>query len=474
MIGGGINGVGVARDAAGRGMSVVLLEARDLACATSSASSKLIHGGLRYLEYKEFSMVREALMERERLLKQAPHLVRPMEFVLPHVPAQRPFWMIRLGLFLYDTMGGRKRLKKSRGVALKDTDAGALLRETYKRGFVYSDCWADDARLVVVTAMDAAERGAQIFTHTRCEGLEADADGWNVRVEGGQNFKAKAVVNAAGPWVRANLEESDLAAEGTPRMRLVTGSHIVVPKLYEGAQAYTMQQPDGRIVFTIPYEGNYTVIGTTEEPLEGSAYDANISDAEISYLIDAVERYFDVTVSPDSIHWTYSGVRPLYDDGSENASATTRDYRLHQTGDDAHPLLSIFGGKLTTYRAVAEDVVNRLGELQGRHLEPWTASSALPGGDIESVDELVSQHIELPANVALRLARAYGSRMERVVSDLGKEIVPGFYEGELRYLIEQEWARELEDVLWRRSKLGLVLTKDEQAAVAAALQEMLS
>lgn len=491
VIGGGINGAGIARDAAGRGLSVLLVEAKDLACATSSASTKLIHGGLRYLEYGEFKMVREALQERERLLRAAPHVIWPLDFVLPHVPEQRPFWMIRLGLYLYDFLGGRQLLKASRTVRFKDSQLGAPLKDEYKRGFVYSDCWADDSRLVVLNAMDARSHGAQIMTQTRCTGLKALDDGWCVSlVSGGDNdtfdVTAKAVVNAAGPWVRDVLDASKLETPETPKVRLVKGSHIIVPRLFYGDHCYILQQSDRRIVFAIPYEGQYTLIGTTEEAFEGDSYDAQISDGEIDYLCAAASYYFEKPVERSSVEWSYAGVRPLFDDGSDNVTNASRDYQIYTQGEADHPLLSVFGGKLTTYRVVAEDVVNKLMRLTGRSGKAWTADASLPGGDIPAADygafleKSLARYGFLDDDLVQRYARAYGTKLHDILQDvscidgLGAYYGDGVYEVELRYLVDQEWALCAEDVLWRRSKLGLHVSADTVAAVTDAVDAIVA
>lgn len=453
VIGGGINGAGIARDAAGRGLSVLLVEQGDLAGATSSASTKLIHGGLRYLEYLEFGLVRHALQEREVLLNLAPHIIWPLEFILPHDPALRPAWMIRLGLTFYDYLGKRQRLRASKRADMR----GGPLSDKYREGFSYADCWVDDSRLVVLNAMSAAECGATILPRTRCEKLQPDRKNrcWTIHLENAAPVTARMVVNAAGPWVRQLLEKSSLADSAVPRVRLVKGSHIIVSRMYEGDQAYILQQPDRRIIFTIPYEEKYTLIGTTEVEFDGNPYEAVASPQEIEYLCAAVNRSFKKNIRPADVLWTYSGVRPLLDDGDSKATAVTRDYKL--IFDDHHgaPLLSVFGGKITTYRHLAEEAVDHLTGMEG-----WTAGKVLPGGNIPDfdkfVEEKVRQYADFPPALIRRYARAYGTRMDKFLSgNLGIDFGGGLFEAEVRYLIENEWARTAEDILWRRSKLGL-------------------
>jgi glycerol-3-phosphate dehydrogenase len=487
IIGGGINGTGIARDAAGRGLSVLLVEAGDLASATSSASTKLIHGGLRYLEYYEFGLVRESLKERAVLLKIAPYLVRPMEFILPHDPSQRPRWLIGLGLFLYDRLGGRRgKLKRSRGVNLAKTPYGVPLQIHLTKGFRYSDCWADDSRLVAVNAADAARNGAEILTRTACMGLVPGDQGWTLTLrdlESGaeREITSGMVVNAAGPWVRSLLEASNLAAPEVPSIRLVKGSHIIVPKAYEGDHAYILQQPDKRIVFVIPYERYHTLIGTTEADYTGDPSQVVISDAEIEYLCGAFNRAFKNQIEKKDVLWTYSGVRPLFDDGGESARTVTRDYRIHHHTGHAKPLLSIFGGKLTTYRMLAEKTVTRLLELAGHTTLPWTAGEALPGGNIPDgdlekfVDAQVKRYSWLPLDVVRRYALSYGTSMDRFLDgaskpeDLGRHFGDNVYEAEIVYLVKMEWARTPEDVLWRRSKLGMHINEETFKNIERAL-----
>ena len=486
IIGGGINGCGIARDAAGRGLSVYLCEQNDLASATSSASTKLIHGGLRYLEQMEFRLVHEALAERERLLRIAPHIIWPLRFVLPHHEGLRPAWMLRLGLFLYDRLGGRKILPSTRTINLGRSPLGKPLKPIYSRAFEYSDCWVEDARLVVLNAMDAAARGALIETRTRCTLARRDGGLWRVSVQtrdgATRTVLAKALVNAAGPWVGDVLHEQ-LNRNSPAPVRLVKGSHIVVPRLFEHDRAYIFQNADERIVFAIPYETDFTLIGTTDEDYEGDPADVRASAREIDYLCGAVSEYLRSPVTPDAVVWTYSGVRPLYDDGASSAQEATRDYVLDLDAPQGQaPLLSVFGGKITTYRKLAEAALEKLSPhlATGR---PWTAAAALPGGDFsyDGVPALARQlqtaHPFLDARTTRRLVRAYGTRAELILQgarraeDLGRAFGAGLTQAEIRYLIDNEWAQTAEDVLWRRSKLGLHLTADEREALRVHMNE---
>lgn len=473
VIGGGINGAGIARDAAGRGLSVLLIEAQDIAGATSSASSKLIHGGLRYLENLQIKMVGEALKEREVLCRTAPHLVRPMEFVLPHDTAQRPFWMIRAGLFLYDFLALGKSLPSSRTQDLSKGDYGMPLREEFTRGFVYSDCWADDTRLVVLNVVDAAERGAEILTRTACIGLEEEEGRWRVflRKEKGEESEVTAsmVVNATGPWAVKFLEQAGLADSDPdlPKMRLVKGSHLIVPRQYKGDHAYILQQPDGRVVFVTPYEDRFSLIGTTEEAYDADPREAMISKAETEYLCAAYNRSFKAAISPSDAIFTFSGVRPLFDDGKQSSSKVTRDYRIYHHNRYAPPLLSVFGGKLTTYRALSQTVVNKLMLLSGRQAIGWTAKKPLAGGDIKDHDFHSFMFLQrelypwMPLPLLYRYARAYGTRVEKLLdgledlAGLGEHYGDDIFAVEIAYLRRHEWAKTVEDILWRRSKLGL-------------------
>ena len=491
VIGGGINGTGIARDAAGRGLRVLLCEMNDLASATSSASTKLIHGGLRYLEHYEFRLVREALKEREVLWGNAPHIIWPLRFVLPHVPGLRPTWMIRLGLFLYDHLGGRKKLPASEGINLASHEAGQPLRGDLRKGFVYSDCWVDDARLVVLNAMDAREHGAEILTRTECVGAQRGNDGWDVTLRAKDSgvtrkVRGKMVVNAAGPWCARLIDPENGTVDATQRaaIRLVKGSHIVVPKLFDHDKCYIFQNPDGRIVFAIPYQHDFTLIGTTDVDYKGDPAQVKIDESEISYLCELASSYFKQPVTPENVVWSYSGVRPLYGGESENASKVSRDYtlKLDDAGDKA-PLLNVFGGKITTYRKLAEHALQIICRKLARDDHAWTASAPLPGGDLPGgdFDAALKQYGQrydwMPAAMLHRLLRAYGNRIEQILrhatslEDLGRFYGHDLYEAELRYLIDHEWAHDVEDVIWRRSKLGLRLSKDEIAALQQRLAQ---
>jgi glycerol-3-phosphate dehydrogenase len=500
VIGGGINGCGIARDLAGRGWRVVLCEKDDLASHTSSASTKLIHGGLRYLEHYEFALVRKALQEREGLLRSAPHIMWPLRFVMPHDPSMRPAWMIRIGLFLYDHLARRELLPASRSIDLRRHVAGAALKPEFRRGFVYSDGWVDDARLVVLNALDAKAQGAEVLTRTRCVGAQRGSASWEATLEteqGGQRtVRARALVNAAGPWVESFLRDAARPAQGetlaTRRLRLVKGSHIVVPRLFEHDHAYIFQNADGRIIFAIPYQDDFTLIGTTDVELEGGdPGSVRISTDEIEYLCAQASRYFRRPVVPADVVWTYSGVRPLLDDASGDPSAVTRDYFLERN-TDAAPLLSIWGGKITTFRKLAEDAADEVGQMLGEARPAWSAHAFLPGGrlgdwigdtvqpagDFERFLAAVqSRYTWLDARLARRLAHAYGTRIAELIGDalstgdLGAEVAPGLYERELRYLRREEWAVTADDVLWRRSKLGLRFTPAQREQVAHWLRQ---
>lgn len=484
VIGGGINGVGIARDAVGRGLKVALLEQGDLASATSSASTKLIHGGLRYLEYFELRLVRESLQERERLLSLAPHLIRPLRFVLPHMKGLRPRWQIRLGLFLYDHIGGREKLPASASVDLTQEPYRSALREELTHGFVYSDCWVDDSRLVVANAIDAAQRGARILTRTKFIGAMLEHGRWRVsyvdeRTGRPAQLHARAIVNAAGPWVEDVLQRVPGIKSAT-NIRLVKGSHIVIPRLYDGEHAFLLQHPDQRVVFTIPYERQFTLIGTTDLAYEGDPARPAITTAETEYLCETAGRYFRQPIQPSNVQWSYAGVRPLLDDAHTDVSKMTRDYRLELArGTHGAPLLSVFGGKITTYRGLAQHAVDKLAARLGVKHAPWTATAPLPGGDLPQgefarfMEEISRRWSFLPPAVAERLARAYGTRVELVLgnatqmSDLGEHFGSGLTEAEISYLREHEWAQSVEDVLWRRTKLGLHLTPLERERIAA-------
>ncbi len=485
VIGGGINGAGIARDAAGRGLSVVLCEQDDLGGATSSASTKLIHGGLRYLETYEFRLVREALIEREVLLNAAPHIIWPLRFVLPHNNGLRPAWMVRIGLFLYDHLGGRKKLPGSHGLNLRDDPAGRPLKKSFTKAFCYSDCWVQDSRLVVLNAMDAAERGARILPRTRCTSLRRSNGLWQAKLQPRQGeeveLRARAAVNAAGPWV-AEVLSAVAGGNRESRLRLVKGSHIVVPRIGDGDQAYILQNDDRRIVFIIPYEQDFSLIGTTDVPYDGDPAEVAITGGETDYLCAAVNRYLDTPVAPGDVVWSYAGVRPLYDDASANVSAVTRDYVFDidrgRDGKEA-PILSIFGGKITTYRKLAEHAMEKLLPTLDRAEPAWTRGAILPGGDIPDgdvevfVSGLRRKHPWLPAGLASRYARAYGTRTQdlligaKALADLGEDLGDDVYEAEIAYLRAHEWAASAEDVLWRRSKLGLHVSERTRARLEA-------
>ncbi|KQW45580.1 MULTISPECIES: glycerol-3-phosphate dehydrogenase [unclassified Roseateles] len=474
VVGGGINGTGLARDLAGRGWRVLLAERDDLAQHTSSSSTKLIHGGLRYLETYDFGLVAKALQEREVLLRSAPHIIRPLRFVLPHAPHLRPAWMIRIGLFLYDHLARRELLPGSQGIKLAGSVYGAPLQPQFTKGFVYSDGWVDDARCVVLNAMDARGRGAEVLT--RCAVTEArpGPDGWQLALANGRRVRSRALANAAGPWAESFLRGQQLPARG---LRLVKGSHIVVKQRFAHDHAYIFQNPDGRIIFAIPYEGRFTLIGTTDVDLPEDAAPpdrAEIGADEVDYLCEQASRYLTEPVRPADVVWSYAGVRPLLDEGGA-ASSVTRDYLLEAGSSGGAPLLNIWGGKLTTYRKLAEDGATQLGGMLGDARKPWTREAKLPGGDLGAlgvdiggfIAALQARHAGRPPPLVERLARAYGSLAEALLAaPQGSEVAPGLFEAELRHLVEQEWATCAEDVLWRRSKLGLHYTPGERQAVA--------
>ena len=484
VIGGGVNGCGIARDAAGRGLSVLLCEQSDLAQATSSSSTKLFHGGLRYLEFYEFRLVREALIERETLLRAMPHISWPLRFILPHHKALRPAWLLRLGLFIYDHLGGRELLPGTRTLDLTKDPLGAPLKDIYRRGFEYSDCWVDDARLVVLNARDAAAKGAQILTRTRCESGEREDGAWvltlrSVDGDKTRRVRAKAVVNAGGPWVEEVIR-GRLRQNTSDTIRLVRGSHIVTRRLFDHDRAYILQQGDGRIVFAIPYESDFTLIGTTDADHDGAPGEAVCTQEEANYLRAAASASFAVPVTAEDTVWTYAGVRPLYDDGAKSATAATRDYvlKVEEDGGTA-PLLNVFGGKITTYRRLAEAALAKLKPHFPSMGGPWTAGAPLPGGDfpVDGVDDLVT---DLQARYgfvdevwAKRLVRAYGTEASEVLGDadkledLGRSFGWNLTEREVRWLMTREWAESADDVLWRRSKIGLRLTEEERSALDA-------
>ncbi len=483
VIGGGINGTGIARDAAGRGLRVGLCERDDLAAHTSSASTKLIHGGLRYLESYAFRLVRESLLERETLLAAAPHIIWPMRFVLPHHTGLRPAWLLRLGLLLYDHLGGRRTLPPTRAVRLDAPPFAGQLQARYRRGFEYSDCWVEDARLVVLNAVDARERGADVLTRTECIDLERGSDRWHIRLRrhdgGTTRVEARVLVNAAGPWVDA-VEDAASGGRARRATRLVKGSHVVVPRLFPGEHAFIFQAGDGRVMFAIPYEGEFTLLGTTDVAVATPAAEATVCAEEVAYLCETASGYFARPVRPADVVWRYAGVRPLFDDAAENASRVTRDYRLTVDADAGATRLTVYGGKLTTYRRLAEQALEKLGpHLPARTGGPWTAGAPLPGGDVPGGDlaalraSLAARHPWLAPATLRRLVRAYGTRAERLLAaargpdDLGRHFGQGLYERELRYLVEAEFAGDAQDVLWRRSKLGLHMTGEEREAVGA-------
>ena len=492
IIGGGINGCGIARDAAGRGLSVLVAEAGDLAGATSSASTKLIHGGLRYLEYYEFRLVAEALAERETLLSIAPHIIWPLEFVLPHESHLRPAWMIRLGLFFYDHLGRRgfglggntSTLPGSRNVRLARDGYGKGLKPEFVRGFAYYDCWVDDARLVVLNARSAAARGTRIATRTRVTAARREREHWRISLASAiglqqEDVTARVLVNAAGPWVKSVLD-GEIGIASPSKVRLVRGSHIVVPRIHDRRHAFILQNPDRRIVFMIPYEREFTLIGTTDVAMDEDPAQTRASQAEIDYLCEAASRYTERRLTPRDVVWSYSGVRPLYDDGSDNPAAVTRDYYL-LLDDDGPPLLSVFGGKITTYRRLAEHVMKKL-EPWFPDTHAWTATEALPGGEFgESTakagfdalfEELCGRYPRMPGLLLARLARRHGTLASEVLgeaqseADLGEAFGGGLYEAEARWFISHEWAREAEDVLWRRTKCGLHMSVAERERFA--------
>ncbi|MGN6467883.1 MAG: glycerol-3-phosphate dehydrogenase [Rhizobiaceae bacterium] len=478
VIGGGINGCGIARDAAGRGYSAFLAEMNDLASGTSSASTKLIHGGLRYLEFFEFRLVREALMEREVLWRNAPHIIWPLRFVLPYQKGLRPAWLLRLGLFLYDHIGGRRLLPATRTLDMRRDPAGRPLKNLFSKAFEYSDCWVNDARMVALVARDAADRGAVIRTRARVTSARRDGALWRLvvtdtRTGKSEEVRARLLVNAAGPWVDTVLAEA-LGRNNVHNVRLVQGSHIVVGRKFDDPRGYFFQNKDGRIIFAIPYEEAYTLIGTTDRDYEGDPHAARISEAEIDYLCAAASEYFAEPVRRTDIVWTYSGVRPLFDDGASKAQEATRDYVIKTDGGDGGaPLVNSFGGKITTFRRLAETVLGKIEDHLGRRGKPWTADAPLPGGDFAptgfdgEVSKLRVEYPFLDRVHARRLVRLYGTRARRVLGiaksadDLGRCFGADLYEAEVRHLIREEWAVTAEDVLWRRTKRGLELSESQ-------------
>ncbi len=489
VIGGGINGCGIARDAAGRGYSVALAEMDDFASGTSSRATKLIHGGLRYLEHYEFRLVRESLMEREVLWAMAPHIIWPMRFVLPfHKGGIRPAWLIRLGLFLYDHIGGRKLLPATRTLDMRRDPAAKPLKALFTKAFEYSDGWVDDARLVVLNAKDAALKGARIMTRSRVVSAEREGDLWSVSVEDITTgtisiFKARMLVNAAGPWVDVVLSGA-VRKNNVHNVRLVQGSHIVVRKKFDDSRAYFFQNPDNRIIFAIPYETDFTLIGTTDNDFTGDPKNIQITEGEINYLCNAASEYFSEPVKPADVVWTYSGVRPLFDDGASKAQEATRDYVLKIDGRDGEAqLLNVFGGKLTTYRRLGEHALEKIAGAIGVKGNPWTAKSVLPGGDFPAtgydaeVAKLKGRYPFLTERHARRLVRLYGTLAASLLGnagqaeDLGRHFGADLYEVEVKWLMTQEWARHAEDILWRRTKLGLKLTPAEAAGLEEYMRE---
>jgi len=487
IIGGGINGCGIARDAVGRGYSVGLAEKNDLASGTSSRTTKLIHGGFRYLEYYEFRLVREALGEREVLLNMAPHIIWPLRFVLPHHRGLRPAWLLRLGLFLYDHLGKRRLLPGTKTVDLKASAVGKPLKPLFSMGFEYSDCWVNDARLVALTARDAADRGAVIETRTMCTAARRVGDHWEVTTHDAvrnitRTRTARLLVNAAGSWVDDMVQRA-IGGSNKKNVRHVQGSHIVVPKLFEHDRAYIFQNADNRIIFAIPYEHDFTLIGTTDQDYAGDLDNIQISPKEIEYLCAAASEYFAKPVEAKDIVWTYSGVRPLYDDGATAAQEATRDYVLRVDGEaNQPPLINIFGGKITTYRKLAEATLEKVQTLLGKKGQPWTAGSTLPGGDFKvgDYDLLVRDlHAAFPfltkGHVA-RLARAYGTKAWNILgnvktpADLGRNFGLSLFECEVAHLMDHEWAQSAEDVIWRRTKLGITMDRQQVSDLETWMQ----
>lgn len=487
IIGGGINGAGIARDAVGRGLSVLLVEKDDLASHTSSASTKLIHGGLRYLEYYEFRLVRESLFERERLLNMVPHIAWPMQFVLPQTHSPRPAPIVRAGLFLYDHIGGRKKLPATRTVRLSKSPVGKGLADRKGLAFIYSDCWVDDARLVVLNAMDAADKGAHVRTRTKFLSAKREKDGWEAQLEtphGTSTVEAKGIINTAGPWVSDVIGNiPDARPKG--KVRLIKGSHIVLPRLYDGDHAFMLQNADRRIVFAIPYENEFTLVGTTDEPWKGKPAKPVIDEEETDYLLATANRYFEREIAKDEIVWTYSGIRPLFDDQAKNASAVTRDYVLDlDRGEKKNkaPLLNVFGGKITTFRKLAEHAMDEISVAFPDASKAWTAGATLPGGDIPDADfeaflaGLCAAKPGFPPAMLRRLARAYGTMIAKVLgnaatpAELGDDLGGGLSEAEVRYLVEHEWAQTPEDILFRRSKLGLHVPENTADRIRALIR----
>ncbi len=495
IIGGGINGAGIARDAAGRGYSVYLCEANDLASGTSSQSTKLIHGGLRYLEHYEFRLVREALTEREILWNIAPHIIHPMRFILPHHKGLRPAWLLRLGLFMYDYIGGRKKLPATKTIDLSTDEAGKVLSQDFKKGFEYSDCAVDDARLVTLNALDAFERGASINTQTKCVDMQRTEGHWSVTLEDQitkkqKKINARIIINASGPWADKVLETLH-ATEHKKNIRLVQGSHIIVPRIYQHDRCYIFQNADDRIIFAIPYHDNFTLIGTTDHEYDGDPSETKITQTEIEYLCNSANEYFNDKINPEDIVGTFAGVRSLYNDGASKAQEATRDYvlRVDRPNPKVAPMINVFGGKITTYRRLAESMMERVEGLLEKSNDTnkgkWTKTAPLPGGDF-AIDEfeLVCRNLQidydfLTADEARRYIKLYGTRAKNFLKnaksykDLGKSFSNSLYQSEVEYLINTEWAQTSEDILWRRTKLGLLFTKKEQQALEKWLKSTL-
>jgi glycerol-3-phosphate dehydrogenase len=496
VIGGGINGVGIARDAVGRGLSVILCEKDDLAAHTSSASSKLIHGGLRYLEYYEFGLVRKALLEREALLRLAPHLISPLSFVMPYVPGLRPYFLLRAGLFIYDQLAKRELLAGSQSVRFSKHISGPYLKQHLQRGFLYSDAWVDDARLVIVNALDAQERGATILTHTRCDAVQSHDGRWRAQlsqhVQGvSQSIEVNAacIVNATGAWA-AQLQGLFEPKEKPKQLRLIKGSHIIVKRLFAHEHAYIFQHPDGRIVFVIPYENEFSLIGTTDFEYQGELENLTISSDETAYLCNLCNAYFQQQISPADVLHSYAGVRPLVDDGSADAKSITRDYQLEFI-DDPAPVLHVFGGKITTYRRLAEDALNMIAPYLHCEAKAWTKDVCLPGGDISSpqpsnqnvrefprfIQQCCERYPWIAVSTVTRMAHAYGTRIHQILGgckdakSMGEQVLPGLFACELNYLCINEFARSAEDILWRRTKLGLHLSRDSEEVLNAWLAQ---
>lgn len=487
VIGGGINGAGIARDASGRGLSVLMCEKDDLAEHTSSASTKLIHGGLRYLEHYDFMLVRHALQEREILLRAAPHIIWPLRFILPHHQSLRPRWLIRLGLFLYDHIGGRKLLPKSHSVNLKTHPSGAALKKEFTHGFEYSDCWVQDARLVVLNAVDAADRGCDVRVRTEVTDLVRHDGYWTLHLQDNNtgdktSVTSRVVVNASGPWVEKTL---DLDEEHDARYatRLVKGSHIVVPQLFDHPYTYIFQNADNRIIFAVPYENKYTLLGTTDMEIDGEPGSVEIDSAEVDYICAAASEYFEQSINAADVVWSYSGVRPLYDDASANASKVTRDYKLDLDSRKGAPVLSVYGGKITTYRKLADDAMSMLSEHLSLSKKDWTKNVPLPGGDIPNADfdayftQSEARYPWMESSLLFDYVRNYGTRVQLLLDgctatvDLGQSFGENLYQAEVDYLINHEWAQTAADILWRRSKKGLSLSNDEVKSLESYLAQ---